>query len=112
MCEHVDDARAFKEGSHIVKHWMENHPSLHKFPPFRYKIRKTFKDCLSRQINEAVAIFMSEETLLNGKNEYMNNCISRVMVNEDNFERKKREFKEEKEEEERLLRLEEFKKLK
>ena len=67
--EHVDDARAFKEGSHIVKHWMEKHPSLDRFPPFRYKIRKTFKDCLSRQVNEAVAIFMAEETLLNEKND-------------------------------------------
>ena len=110
MSEHEDDARAFREGSHIVKHWMESHPSLDRFPPFRYRIKRTFKDCLSRQVNEAVAIFMSEETLLNSKNEYMNNCISRVTVNEDSFDRKKRELKEEREKEERLRKLEEFKK--
>ena len=92
-----------------MKHWMEHHPSLDKFPPFRYRIKRTFKDCLSRQIHEAVAIFLAEEPLLNGKNEYMNNCISRVTVNEDNFERKKRELKEEREENERLIKLEAFK---
>ena len=54
MSEHEDDARAFREGSNIVKHWMESHPSLDRFPPFRYRIKRTFKDCLSRQVNEAV----------------------------------------------------------
>ena len=53
--------------------------------------------------------FLADEPLLNGKNEYMSNCISRVTVNEDNFEKKKREFREEMEENERLIKLEAFK---
>ena len=82
---------------------------MDKFPAFRYKLKRTFKDCLSRQVHEAVAIFLADEPLLNGKNEYMSNCISRVTVNEDNFEKKKREFREEMEEKERLIKLEAFK---
>ena len=78
MAEHFDDARKFSNGSHIVKHWMEEHPQ------------------------------MSGDFLLNGKCDYLSNCISRIVVNEDEYCKKKREIKEELEEKERLLKLEEF----
>ena len=79
-------------------------------PPFRYKIRKTFKDCLSRQTSEAVAIMLHGGPLLNGKNDYFTNCISRVSVEENEYERKKRELNEAAAEDERLRKLEIFKK--
>ena len=37
MGEHVDDARKFRSGSHIVKHWMDVHPSLDEMPPWRFE---------------------------------------------------------------------------
>ena len=32
-------------------------------------------------------IFLSEDEMLNSKNEYLANCLSRVLVSEDRFER-------------------------
>ena len=59
-------------------------------------MRKSLGDCLSGQIAEAVAIMMSPDMpLLNGKCEYLSNCITRVTVNEDDLEKKRREAREE-----------------
>ena len=94
MAEHVEDARKFRSGSHIVKHWMEEHPEMTAMPPWRFKTLRTFKDCLRRQLTEAVAISLSSDFLLNGKCDYLANCISRVTVDEDEYDKKKREIKE------------------
>ena len=110
MAEHVEDARKFRVGSHIVKHWMEEHPKMTTMPPWSFKTLRSFKDCLTRQLTEAVAISLSSDSLLNGKCDYLANCISRVTVDEDEYDKKKREIKEELDEKERLLKLEEFKK--
>ena len=109
MAEHVDDARKFRAGSHIVKHWMEVHPENPGIPPWRFRTVSSFKDCLTRQLTEAVAISLSGDTLLNGKFDYLSNCITRVTVNEDAYEKKRREMREELEEKERLEKLEAFK---
>ena len=85
-------------------------PDLNRIPPFKFKVRKTFKDCLSRQISEAVAIMMTGDNILNGKCEYLRNCIARVKVEEDDIERKKREMFEESEEKERIESIEKFRK--
>ena len=73
MSEHSSDARKFDQGSHIIKHWMDHHPASSEMPSFRYRIRKTFKDCLTRQTTEAVAIMLHQGDLLNGKNDYLTN---------------------------------------
>ena len=88
---------------------MDHHPASREMPTFKYRIRKTFKDCLTRQTTEAVAILLHQGDLLNGKNDYLTNCITRVKVEEEAYERKKREHQEEEEEKARLIRLEEFK---
>ena len=62
----MNDAKKMDGGSHIVKHWMEHHPALENIPPFRYRIKRSYKDCLTRQVNEAVAIMLSKDKLLNG----------------------------------------------
>ena len=74
----------------MIKHWMESHPTLREIPKFQYKIRKSYKDCLSRQIGEAVAIMMTGDEILNDKCEYLSNCIARVKVDENDLERKKK----------------------
>ena len=50
----------------------------------------------------------SRDTLLNSKSEYMTNCLSRVTVDERDFERKHREMQEELNEKEELKNLERF----
>ena len=109
MSEHSEDARKFSSSSHIIKHWMDHHPASRKMPNFKFRIRGTFKDCLTRQTTEAVAIMLHEGPLLNGKNDYLTNCITRVKVEEDTYQRKKREQQEEEQEKAWLIKLEKFK---
>jgi hypothetical protein len=103
--EHFRDAKDFSEKSHMIKHWLSSHQEEKEVPNFRFKIKGTFKDCLSRQITEAMRIFLSEDEMLNSKNEYLANCLSRVQVSEDRFERKKRELQEDDEEKEHQARV-------
>ena len=77
---------------------MSKHPENNILPPFRFKIVQQYRDCLSRQIGEAMRIFYSKDSLLNSKNEYLQNCISRITINEESWERKTRERREEEEE--------------
>ena len=107
--EHLKDGKDFSKRSHMVKHWMNVHPNENSLPPFTIKIIKQYKDCLSRQVGEAISILLSNDNLLNSKNEYLSNCISRVSVEEDVFERKSREAREEEEERQEDIKLEEFK---
>ena len=68
--EHVRDARTFSVKSHIVKHWMSSHPKLPTPPEMEFMVTGRFKDCLSRQISEALRINNSTDVLLNSKGEY------------------------------------------
>ena len=97
--EHIRDAKSFSAKSHIVKHWMTSHPSLHSPPKMGFTITGRFKDCLSRQISEALRISMSRDALLNSKGEYGHNSVSRLTVSEDMWERKERDRREEEQEE-------------
>ena len=96
--EHHNDAKSFSQKSHQVKHCMLSHPCEPIQPPFSIKILKRYRDCLSRQIGEALQIFYSNDHLLNSKSEYVQNCISRIAVSEETWERKERERREEEEE--------------
>ena len=46
---------------------------------------------MTRQVSEAVMIHYSKDILLNSKNEYNSNCLTRLTVDEDKFEKKTRE---------------------
>ena len=87
---------------------MISHPEEPNPPYFSIKILKKFRDCLSRQIGEALQIFYSNDHLLNSKSEYMQNCISIVTVCEETQERKERERREEEEEQQEKENLERF----
>ena len=58
---------------------------------FSFTLKAKFRDCLSRQVAEAINIMYSKNQLLILKNEYMANCLTRICVEENRFERKKRE---------------------
>ena len=96
----------------MVKHWMNGHTDLSTLPPFRFRIVQQYKDSLSRQVGEALHIFYSKDKLLNSKNEYVQNCISRITISEETWERKERERREEEDEQLEERRMEDFKKLK
>jgi hypothetical protein len=78
-------------------------------PEIIFSVIKNFRDCLSRQVAEAIKIHYSRDELLNSKNEYNANCLTRIVVEEEVYERKKRERKEEMEELEEKKRWEVFK---
>ena len=96
--EHFNDAKAFSKKSHMVKHWMISHGDMETLPPFRIRILRQYQDCLSRQVGEAIQILLSNDHLLNSKNEYVQNCISRITVQEDQYERRARLLREDTEE--------------
>ena len=69
----------------------------------------SFKDCLSRQVAEAIEIYYSKDELLNSKNEYNNNHLARVIVEEDAYKRKKKAKEEEMKEMMKKKKWKEFK---
>jgi hypothetical protein len=81
-----------------VKRWMQHHAEYDAMPHFIFNILLSFRDCLSRQVAEAIRIHYSKDTLLNSKNEYGSNHLARVMVEEDAYSKKKRVRQEEMEE--------------
>ena len=88
---------------------MSSHEELNIPPPFTFKIKKQYTDCLSRQVGEAISILLSNDQLLNSKNEYIQNCISRISIQEDSYERKMRILQEETEERQEETALAAFK---
>jgi hypothetical protein len=110
--EHVRDAQSFSVKSHIVKHWMTSHPSLPTPPEMEFSVTGMFKDCLSRQISEALRINHSKDVLLNSKGEYGFNSVSRLTVQEDVWERRERDRLDEEQEELNKKQVEEFRRMK
>jgi hypothetical protein len=60
-----------------VKLWANEHPDLNTQPAFKFSIKAQYRDCLSRQVGEAIVILHSKDGLLNSKSEYLNNCLTR-----------------------------------
>ena len=108
--EHLADSRAFSNTSHMVKHWMLDHPEKDSCPVFRFRILCQYKDCLSRQVGEAIKILYNRDNLLNSKSEYLSNCLTRLKVPEEDWEKNKRERSEMEEERLENEKLEQFKK--
>ena len=75
--------------SHMVKHWVLQHPESEVAPIFEFKILEQYKDCLSRQVGEAIKILYSKDVLLNSKLEYLNNCLTRITIREQSFRQEK-----------------------
>ena len=109
VVEHVRDAKTFSTKSHIVKHWMTSHPSLPSPPEMEFSVTGRFKDCLSRQISEALKINNSPDILLNSKGEYGHNSVSRLVVQEDAWVRRERDRLEEEQADLNKKQVEQFK---
>ena len=91
---------------------MNSHPALPSPPKMDFSITSRFRDCLSRQIGEALRINLSRDNLLNSKAEYMANSLTRITMKEDPWEMKERTRKEEEQEELVKKQVEEFKRRK
>ena len=106
--EHVKDAESFCPKSHIVKHWMTAHPELDSPPTMEFGVTAIYRDCLSRQIGEALRIHNTTDEILNSKSEYMANSVRRLTVEEDAWERRERSRREQEDEELNKRMVEEF----
>ena len=86
-CEHWADAEAKKESSHMVEHVNLAHKGEEGGPNFNFKVIKSFKTCLERQIAEAVRI-QKRGGVLNRRGEY-NRCGITRLVLDNEWEKKK-----------------------
>ena len=77
--EHIKDGEDKKEESHIAKHW-EHHHQGEDMPEFRFRIVRTFRDSLSRQVAESIRIDLRGEGVLNSKTVYSRNHLPRVVI--------------------------------
>ena len=77
--EHRGDAVKKKHTSHIFKHWAIRHPEMTVQPLFKFKVLRSHKTAMSRQIHEAIRI--SSHGCLNSKAEFRQNQIKRLAVN-------------------------------
>ena len=90
--EHMDDAKKDAPESHIRKHWREFHPEMMEMPTFKFKIVKSFRDSLSRQVAESVRIDL-RVGVINSKTMYSRNRLTRLEVDKSEWERSEEERK-------------------
>ena len=97
--EHYGDMESLRKDSHMVKHWFTSHPTLNEAPPFRFEIIGKYKDCLTRQLKEAV-ILGGKPNSLNSKGEFGGCSIPRLTIESDRYKLKLKELEERQKEEE------------
>ena len=82
--EHQLDLQYLREGSHMLKHIIEDHPGK-KINEVKFGMRvvRKFKSALERQVSEAVSIHRAQSNgykLLNSKSEYSRCVVPRLKV--------------------------------
>ena len=75
----------------MVKHWLSSHAELLEPPKFRMKVVSSFKDALTRQLSESVRIDLRGGGVLKSKTEYSRWRIPRLVLDMDEWKRKKSE---------------------
>ena len=89
--EHHEKARSMDEGSFMVKHWFTSHPEEEEQPGFRFRVVGRFKDCLTRQLKEAVRMGHRPGNL-NSKGEWGSCNIPRLVIEKEDYAKKKDEI--------------------
>ena len=74
--EHHENLRDLKPKSFMLSHWMSQHATQMVPPVFEFRIIGRYRDCLSRQVAEALLI--EDRGNLNKKSEFTSNHISRL----------------------------------
>jgi hypothetical protein len=85
--EHWQDAISNKEESHMIKHWMNDHPEEKKVPVFKFKIVSSFKDALTRQVAESVRIDIRGQNVLNSRTEFSRCHLPRLTIDLEEWEK-------------------------
>ena len=92
-----------------MKHWMAKHGEDNECPAFRLSVLDSYRDCVSWQVAEALKIQKSKDSLLNSKSEYASNCLARVCLDMDRYERRRLEKMDRKQDKKELKDMDEFK---
>ena len=87
--EHVADRVGRKEESHQVKHWLLDHGELKEPPEFKFRLVRSFKDPMSRQLSEDVRIELRGNDILNSRAEYNRSRVPRLRVDLEGWEKTK-----------------------
>ena len=74
-------------GSHMVKLWFQDHPGEGSLPTFSFRVLGNFKDCLTRQLKEAIRVQHRPDNL-NSKGEFGGGSMPRMVVEKLEWERK------------------------
>ena len=74
--EHFNNYKSKKSDSFILKHQIEKHDG--QDADFSASVTNKFRDCLSRQVSEAVTIRRSGDRVLNSKSEWHQPALFRV----------------------------------
>ena len=74
--EHLKTYRSGDQSSFILKHQTSKHNGVE--PEFKAKVTARTRDCLTRQVREAVLIRRSQVPVLNGKSEWHQPALYRV----------------------------------
>ena len=85
--EHIKALEDLNKDSFIVEHWQEVHGQEMVPPVFKFTALSTHRDCLSRQLREA--IFIKEKGRLNRKKEYSNNELIKMEVQSYSWEQER-----------------------
>ena len=90
--EHFDCIERQDQNNAFSKHLQEHHPArVGDKMAFMFKVARTFKSPLMRQIWEAVKIHGSKATIvLNSKSEWMQPAIDRIVVTREPQDRQQR----------------------
>ena len=91
----------------MVNYWFTIHKEEHYQPDFRFKVIGKYKDCLTRQLKEAVRISHRPGNL-NSKGEWGASIIPRLRIEKDEFARKRDELEDRKMKEKEEQELQEF----
>ena len=75
----------------MVKHWAVHHSKVGS-PVFKFRVAKTYRDALSRQVGEAVRIDL-RQSVLNSKSEYTRCKLPRLVIDESCFEEREKDIK-------------------
>ena len=80
--DHRNALRTEDESYAIVKHWKNDHKETK--PEFQFKVLKSYRSSLDRQISEAIIIDNEPpQNLLNSKSEWGSNRIPRLIIDPD-----------------------------
>ena len=77
--EHMGAASGLDRGSHMVKHWFLDHPGEGSLPTFKFRVLGKYKDCLTRQLKEAVRV-QNRPDNININGQFGGGTIPRLVV--------------------------------